>query len=78
MREVWLQRAFRSHYSFWMRKGSAARDEWLDGARTLSFRVPSAAIPEEDNLLFNPGCEGMANVRIIEQRKFAFDARLVG
>jgi RES domain-containing protein len=52
-------------------------DEWLDRSDTLVLEVPSVLIPEETNLVLNPGHPRMAEVRIISTRAFRFDPRLV-
>jgi hypothetical protein len=49
----------------------------MDRGRTLVLRVPSAPVPEEMNVLLNPRHSGMRRVRILAERRFFFDPRLV-
>ncbi len=49
-------------------------DRWLAEARTPLLAVPSAVIPEERNFLLAPA---HTDVRLVRQRRFAFDARLL-
>ncbi len=55
----------------------AAGDEWAKRGATALLRVPSAIVPEEQNLLLNPGHPGMARVRVLHTRRFSFDPRLL-
>ncbi len=59
-------------------KCRAIGDEWLETGRALALRVPSAVMPEEENVLLNPAHSEMRGVRVVEQRAFAFDQRLLG
>ena len=52
-------------------------DAWARAGRTLALRVPSAVVPEETNVLLNPRHADAAQVRVIAERPFAFDPRLV-
>jgi hypothetical protein len=45
--------------------------------RTPILRVPSVIVPEDSNVLVNPGHPTAAGVRIVAQRRFAFDRRVV-
>ncbi len=51
-------------------------DEWLAGMESLMLSVPSTVIPEELNLLINPGHTDFSTVIIEEIRPFTFDERL--
>ncbi len=50
--------------------------EFLASRSSLLFRVPSAIIPEENNLLINPLHPDMKKVRILSAEPFHFDNRL--
>lgn len=53
-------------------------DAWLRTGRALLLRAPSAAIPEEDAVLINPGHAAAASrVTIREHRAFVYDTRLL-
>jgi RES domain-containing protein len=56
----------------------ALGDEWAQRGAALALRVPSAPIPEEENVLINPRHPDAAQVRVVAAREFAFDPRLVG
>ncbi|HEU4588653.1 MAG TPA: RES family NAD+ phosphorylase [Gemmatimonadales bacterium] len=55
----------------------AAGDAWLGRGVTLLLRVPAAPVPEEQNVLINPRHVEAAQVRVIAERRFAFDPRLL-
>ena len=52
-------------------------DAWADGARTLALRVPSALVPEEENVLLNPRHPDAARLEVVRERRFGFDPRLL-
>ena len=54
----------------------ALGDAWKRAGRTLALRVPSRVVPQEWNLLLNPGHPDMADVRVRVQEPFALDPRL--
>lgn len=54
-----------------------AGDAWLEAARTLVLRVPSAPIPEEENVLLNVRHAAAGRVRVVAERAFFFDPRLL-
>lgn len=56
----------------------AIGDRWLTGAGAPVLRVPSAVVPEEPNLIINPRHAGASAIRVVRQRPFSFDARLLG
>ena len=55
----------------------AAGTRWVDAGTTAGCWVPSAPIPEERNLLLNPGHPDFTRVRVVAERPFTFDPRLV-
>jgi RES domain-containing protein len=50
---------------------------WARDGSALVLRVPAAAIPEEYNVLINPRHPHGAHVRLVAERAFAFDPRLL-
>lgn len=52
-------------------------DRWVRERRVVALRVPSALVPEEQNVLLNPRHRDMARVRVMRRRPFAFDPRLL-
>lgn len=50
---------------------------WLRERRTLVLRVPSAVLAVEDNFILNPAHPDAGQVKIVEERSFAFDPRLL-
>lgn len=54
-----------------------AGDEWADAGRTLALRVPSALVPEEENVLLNPRHAEAEKLKTARERRFAFDPRLL-
>lgn len=58
-------------------KGSTDQgDDWLSVAKTAGVLVPSAIIPDEQNLLLNPLHHDFQKVTIIKASPFSFDPRL--
>jgi RES domain-containing protein len=55
----------------------AIGDAWADSVRSLVLLVPAAPVPEELNVLINPKHAAMASVRIVSERPFSFDPRLL-
>ncbi len=55
----------------------AIGDAWLASGRAFGLRVPSAAIPEESNVLLNPRLPGARRLRVVAERPFAYDPRLL-
>jgi RES domain-containing protein len=51
-------------------------DEWLTSRRSLALAVPSVVLPESTNFILNPLHPRSAELRLIAQRPFTFDARL--
>jgi RES domain-containing protein len=52
-------------------------DRWLARRRNLVLEAPSVLMPEESNLLINPTHPDFKAVRVIAQRPFSFDPRLI-
>ena len=52
-------------------------DAWLRESSTLYLRVPSAIIPEEENILLNPAHPGASRIEVRDTRKFVFAPRLL-
>jgi len=52
--------------------------EWVRNGADLVLRVPSAIVPEESNLLINPGHPTAGRVTVVGTRPFSFDPRLLG
>ena len=52
-------------------------DAWLDAGRTMALRVPAAPVPEEANVLLNPRHPAAGDVRVVAERPFFFDPRLL-
>jgi RES domain-containing protein len=60
------------------REACVARgNQWLAEQETWLLEVPAAPIPEEANLLLNPGHRQHKGARIVRERPFAFDPRLL-
>ena len=55
----------------------AIGDAWAKGQKSLLLRVPSVIIPEEDNLIINPTHPRAAELRIVSERRFSYDPRLL-
>jgi len=52
-------------------------DAWLDSGRSAVLKVPSAVIPREHNVIFNPAHPRFRRVRIVVRERFVFDPRIV-
>jgi len=50
--------------------------DYLKSLKSLLLRVPSAVIPNEDNLIINPMHKDMKYVKIIHVEDFTYDKRL--
>lgn len=64
----------------WAKKEQMTRRigaDWLRNGKSSLMRVPSAILPEESNLLFNPQHSDAKLLRLVRKRRFAFDPRLV-
>jgi RES domain-containing protein len=49
---------------------------WIREQRTPVLRIPSVIVPENKNVLVNPGHPAAAGAQIVEKRRFEFDRRL--
>lgn len=58
--------------------GRAAGEAWLRAAVALALSVPSAPVPEERNVLVNARHPAAGRVRVVGERPFFFDPRLIG
>lgn len=55
----------------------ARGERFLEGARACALRVPSVVLPEETNYMVNAAHPGAAKIRLVSQRTFFFDERLI-
>lgn len=53
-------------------------NDFLQNKRHLLLKVPSALIADEYNYIMNPLHPLAASVKILQQRNFSFDKRLIG
>ena len=51
---------------------------WYDSGRAVGLLVPSVIVPEEHNLLLNPGHPDFERIKARPARLFRFDPRLLG
>lgn len=51
--------------------------DWLSASSSCLLAVPSAILPEETNYLFNPRHPVAAAIRLVRERPFSFDHRLI-
>ena len=49
---------------------------WAESQNSLLFRVPSAVVPQEWNILVNPRHEAIKQIKIADVKAFSFDGRL--
>ncbi len=64
----------------WTRHELATRRigaDWLRDQYSCLLAVPSAILPEESNFVFNPRHADAQRLRLVYERPFAFDARLL-
>lgn len=54
-----------------------AGDAWTDAGSAPVLCVPSAVVPEEENVLVNLRHAGASAIRVLSVRPFAFDSRLL-
>jgi RES domain-containing protein len=52
-------------------------DRWVASASTPILRVPSAIVPEEENVLINPNHPDSGRIAVVHIRGFGFDPRLL-
>jgi RES domain-containing protein len=64
----------------WLRDENATRrrgEDWRSGNSSCLLMVPSAILPEESNFVFNPLHHEAKHLRLIRERAFQFDPRLI-
>lgn len=52
-------------------------EQWLERGKTCLLKVPSVHIPDEYNYLLNPRHPEFEKIKIVEQKAFGFDHRLM-
>jgi RES domain-containing protein len=52
-------------------------DEWLQRGTACLLKVPSVHIPEEHNYLLTPRHPDFAQIKVLEQKPFQFDDRVI-
>jgi len=52
-------------------------DRWITETRSAALTVPSAIIPEEQNVLLNPAHPDFEKLKLGNAEKFEFDSRLL-
>ncbi|MET0658078.1 MAG: RES family NAD+ phosphorylase [Steroidobacteraceae bacterium] len=50
---------------------------WLASGTTCVLRVPSIVVPEEHNLVLNPQHAEARSIKMVSERAFVFDGRLL-
>lgn len=50
---------------------------WLQERRTCILSVPSTQIPTEQNILINPEHAEISRIRVVNQKPFSYDPRLL-
>ena len=64
----------------WTQDEKATRgigERWRRQGSSCLLAVPSAILPEEFNFVFNPQHPEARRLRLVRERRFAFDARLI-
>jgi RES domain-containing protein len=64
----------------WVESENATRQigtSWLQERTACLLFVPSAILPEESNIVFNPQHADSHAVRLVRERPFSFDPRLI-
>jgi RES domain-containing protein len=56
---------------------AAMGDQWAADGKTLLLLVPSAVVPQENNILLNPRHADFAKIQISPPEPFVLDARLL-
>jgi hypothetical protein len=56
----------------------ARGERFLEAGRAGALRVPSVILPEESNYLINASHPDAAGIRLVSERSFSFDQRLLG
>ena len=64
----------------WVKDENATRQmgtRWRRQGSSCLLTIPSAILPEEFNFVFNPEHPGAAGLRLVRERPFTLDARLI-
>ena len=64
----------------WIQSENATRQigtNWLREGTSCLLVVPSAILPEESNVAFNPQHTDATTIRLVRERAFSFDPRLI-
>jgi RES domain-containing protein len=64
----------------WVESESTTRQigtSWIQEGTSCILFVPSAILPEESNVVFNPQHADAEAVRLVRERPFSFDPRLI-
>jgi len=56
---------------------SSFGNAWIEQHRSLLLLVPSAILPMESNVLINPKHREMKKIKILSQKSFSFESRLL-
>lgn len=51
-------------------------DAWLNGMKSAVLSVPSAIVPQEQNLLLNPQHPDFQKIKLLRTEDFVFDPRI--
>jgi RES domain-containing protein len=51
--------------------------QWAKAGGTAVLRVPSAPVPEDENILLNPAHAELSRVAVVGQRPYTYDPRLL-
>ncbi|MBV6415755.1 MAG: hypothetical protein CMLOHMNK_00271 [Steroidobacteraceae bacterium] len=77
VRDAWETGSIPAHWTGRRDLTRALGDAWLKARRSCLLRVPSAVVPEEQNLIFNPQHQDAHRMRLVRARPFEFDVRLI-
>jgi RES domain-containing protein len=55
----------------------AIGQDWMERAESALLMVPSAVVPEENNIIINPLHPNFMNISVGEPEPFTFDGRLI-
>ena len=59
------------------RDAQSVGDRWVAGARSAALQLPSAIVPEEENVLINPRHADARRIAVISQAPLRLDPRLI-
>lgn len=77
MKKIWSEDTEPTHWSTRADLTRKAGDDWLVSKTSCVLKVPSAVVPEESNLLFNPLHPDASRLQFVRARPFSFDIRLL-